>query len=184
MCRKELALICILIQEAYVKKFFSKRAFDYWQCKIPYKEIYYSIYFTLWLKLKLLNGSLKKVYDFKYTVLNFQRGRCNILKNVIWLWLISSLCVIYPLCSISLNNLFCIFYVSLEVVSFFIFFQISQPIFILLLFSDEIWYEWRCTSLKVFSTCLEPSVSKSVCSSVDSLLLDICFSNVTASILW
>ena len=27
MCRKELALICILIQEAYVKKFFSKRGF-------------------------------------------------------------------------------------------------------------------------------------------------------------
>ena len=27
MYRKELALICILIQEAYVKKFFSKRAF-------------------------------------------------------------------------------------------------------------------------------------------------------------
>ena len=29
MCRKELALYCILIQEAYVKKFFSKRAFLY-----------------------------------------------------------------------------------------------------------------------------------------------------------
>ena len=27
LCRKKLALICILIQEAYVKKFFAKRAF-------------------------------------------------------------------------------------------------------------------------------------------------------------